>query len=166
MIKLERLGLLIADLLPALIVHTWSHGSLFVTQQLCMMETIGARNPMWPLKIGKQAISELWSWYCFHTVLLGLIWKKAKLVIKLDLVRGLFWDLGWSPPLKSGHNRCMHLRISNTSTIIVAFIVLKDDIIQEIEHVEDRNFVLFPAVVFWRSHFTNLGLCWPHLLNS
>lgn len=38
--------------------------------------------------------------------------------------------------------------ISDTSTIIVAFIILKNDLVSEIEHVEDRDFVIFPVVVF------------------
>ena len=52
----------------------------------------------------------------------------------------------------------MHSCVSDTSTIMAAFIICKDDLEHEIEHAEDRDFVLFPAMAFWHSHFTNLGL--------
>lgn len=35
---------------------------------------------------------------------------------------------------------------------MVAFIICKDDLEHEIEHVGDKDFVLSTAVMFWQNH--------------
>lgn len=59
------------------------------------------------------------------------------------------FGLGQSPSL---HDRCMDLCVSDTSSVMVVFITCKDDLEQEIEHVENTDFILFPAVIFWKNN--------------